>query len=299
VTLRAATENDFDAIAGLFEASVAMYEELVFEPEQLRLWLTSPRLDLERDVRLYFDDAQLVGYVDVDAIGEDPVRWWCDVRLHPDTDIGKVTPPLLAWAEERAGPGLLRTWSPTRLEPLKREFIRRGMRRIRGSYRMEIELNDLETPAVPTGIQIRPLGPGQERIAYEVHEETFVDSWDNVSEPYEEWLHYLVNAESFDPTMWFLAWDGSEAAAVEICRVREDTGWVGVLGVRRAWRRRGLGRAFLLHAFHEFKRRGLKRAGLGVDAESLTGAHRLYESVGMHVVRQLEFFEKPLARGAP
>lgn len=295
MTLRPARPEDFDAIAQLFEAGVGIYEELAFEPEQLRLWLTSPRLDLERDVRLLFDDSGLLGYVDVDQIGENPVRWWCDVRLHPDADFERIVPELLAWAEERAGPGVMRTWCPSRLVPLRREFERRGLNRIRASYRMEIELDDLPTPVLPAGIQIRTLKSGQERIAYEVHEETFADSWDHVSEPYDEWLHYLVKAESFDPTLWFLAWDGSEPAAVEICRVRDDVGWVGVLGVRRAWRKRGLGRALLLHAFHEFKRRGLERAGLGVDAESLTGAHRLYESAGMHVARQLDFFEKPLA----
>jgi ribosomal protein S18 acetylase RimI-like enzyme len=294
VTLRPATLDDFDAIAGLFSAGIEIYEELAFEPEQLRLWLTSPRLDLNRDVRLLYEDSALLGYVDVDPIGEDPVRWWCDVRLHPDADFAQIVPELLAWAEERSGPGVMRTWCPSRLEPLRREFERRGLRRIRGSYRMEIELDDLPEPVVPAGIEIRTLEAGQERVAYEVHEETFADSWDHVSEPYEEWRHYLVEAESFDPTLWFLAWDGSEPAAVEICRVRDDVGWIGVLGVRRRWRNRGLGRALLLCAFHEFKRRGLQWAGLGVDAESLTGAHRLYESAGMRVARQLDFFEKPL-----
>jgi mycothiol synthase len=77
--------------------------------------------------------------------------------------------------------------------------------------------------------------------------------------------------------------------------VRDGVGWVGILGVLRDWRRRGIGRALLLHSFDEFRRRGLPRAGLGVDAESLTGANRLYESVGMHVVRRLDFFDKQLA----
>jgi mycothiol synthase len=295
VRLRPATLDDFDAIAELFRAGVEIYEELAFDPEELRLWLTSPRLELERDVRLAYEGDRLVGYVDVDPIGENPIRWWSDVRLHPEAEFSAVAPKLLEWVEGRVHGGVLRTWTPAALERLRREYERRGMRRIRGSYRMEIDLNDLRTPVVPAGIEIRTLEEGQERIAYEVHEETFVDSWDHVSEPYEEWLHYLVKAESFDPTLWFLAWDGAEPAAVEICRVRDDIGWIGVLGVRRAWRKRGLGRALLLHAFDEFKRRGLDRAGLGVDAESLTGAHRLYESVGMHVARQLDFFEKPLA----
>lgn len=294
MSLRPATRDDFDAIAELYESGVELYEELAFEREELLLWLTSSRRDLARDVRLLFDGPRLVGYVDVDPTGENPVRWWCDVRLRPDADIAAVAPELLAWAETRAGAGVLRTWSPRRLEALAHVYESRGMRRIRASYRMEIDLDELEDPVYPAGIDVRTLAQGEERVAYEVHDETFVDSWDHVTEPYEEWLHYLVEAESFDPTIWFLAWDGAEPAGVAICRLRDGLGWVAVLGVRRAWRKRGLGRALLLHAFHEFRRRGLKRAGLGVDAESLTGAHRLYESVGMRVVRQLEFYEKPL-----
>jgi ribosomal protein S18 acetylase RimI-like enzyme len=49
-----------------------------------------------------------------------------------------------------------------------------------------------------------------------------------------------------------------------------------------------------LHAFHEFRRRGFHAAALGVDAESLTGANRLYESAGMRVVRQSDVYEKAL-----
>ena len=72
-------------------------------------------------------------------------------------------------------------------------------------------------------------------------------------------------------------------------------GWVGVLGVRKAWRKRGLGRALLLHSFGDFRDRGAARVGLGVDAENTTGAVRLYESAGMHVVRRMDTYERPLA----
>lgn len=71
-------------------------------------------------------------------------------------------------------------------------------------------------------------------------------------------------------------------------------GWVGTLGVRRPWRRRGLGLALLQHAFGEFRRRGMSRAGLDVDAENTTGAVALYEHAGMHVERRRDTFEKAL-----
>jgi ribosomal protein S18 acetylase RimI-like enzyme len=71
-------------------------------------------------------------------------------------------------------------------------------------------------------------------------------------------------------------------------------GWVESLAVRRAWRRRGLGRALLLHAFRAFHGRGSTAAGLSVDAENPTGALRLYESVGMRAVQTRVIYEKPL-----
>jgi ribosomal protein S18 acetylase RimI-like enzyme len=69
------------------------------------------------------------------------------------------------------------------------------------------------------------------------------------------------------------------------------------LGVRRPWRKRGLGLALLNHAFGEFYLRGKRKAGLGVDAENLTGALKLYEKAGMHVHKQFDMFEKELRPG--
>jgi hypothetical protein len=55
--------------------------------------------------------------------------------------------------------------------------------------------------------------------------------------------------------------------------------------------------ALLLHSFNEFYRRGSRKAGLGVDASSLTGATRLYERAGMHVARQYDSYQKELRPG--
>jgi hypothetical protein len=49
-----------------------------------------------------------------------------------------------------------------------------------------------------------------------------------------------------------------------------------------------------MHTFREFYDRGLPRVTLGVDAESPTGATKLYESVGMEVEQENVVFEKAL-----
>jgi ribosomal protein S18 acetylase RimI-like enzyme len=74
-------------------------------------------------------------------------------------------------------------------------------------------------------------------------------------------------------------------------------GWVGSLGVLRPWRKRGLGLALLRHSFNEFYRRGKRKVGLGVDAQNLTGALRLYENAGMHVHKAFDQYEKELRPG--
>ena len=96
-----------------------------------------------------------------------------------------------------------------------------------------------------------------------------------------------------------IAWDGRSAqiAGFSQNRYRMGIGWIGTLGVRRPWRKRGLGLALLRHAFNEFYRRGKHKVGLGVDAQNLTGALRLYESAGMHVDQASDRYEKELRPG--
>jgi len=72
---------------------------------------------------------------------------------------------------------------------------------------------------------------------------------------------------------------------------------LGCLGVRRPWRRLGLGFALLKHAFRQLHDRGKVGACLGVDAENPTGATRLYESAGMRVARSEAVYEKLLRTG--
>ncbi len=57
-------------------------------------------------------------------------------------------------------------------------------------------------------------------------------------------------------------------------------GWVDLLGVLPTHRGRGIASALLLDAMRRYRDEGMATAGLGVDAENVTGALRLYESLG-------------------
>ena len=114
---------------------------------------------------------------------------------------------------------------------------------------------------------------------------------------FERWSLQKFDRQDFDPSLWLVAWDGDQIAGFSQNRLRMGIGWVGTLGVRAAWRKRGLGEARLLHSFDNFYQRGIKTIGLGVDASSLTGALKLYESAGMRVLREFKMFENELRPG--
>jgi ribosomal protein S18 acetylase RimI-like enzyme len=58
-----------------------------------------------------------------------------------------------------------------------------------------------------------------------------------------------------------------------------------------------LGLALLQHTFRAYYQQGKDKVALGVDAESLTGATRLYEKAGMKVVRETNTYEIELRAG--
>lgn len=280
-------------------------------------WLL-PKFDLETATRIALTpEGKIVGYIEVWDIDEIPVRIWVWGRVHPDYEELGLGTFLMRWAEKRARktmdkvPGDLKVTmqagSFSSYKPAHNLFHDLGMETIRHFYTMAIELDgDPAEPQWPGGIQVRSLASEEEvRDVVWAIEDAFKDHWGYVENPFEEeyqrWLHFIRNDEKFDPSLWFLAMDGGEIAGISLCKKQSnedpDMGWIDVLGVRRPWRKRGLGLALLHHSFTEFHRRGKSRVGLGVDADSLTGATRLYERAGMKPIRQFTVSEKVLQLG--
>jgi mycothiol synthase len=288
-----------DELAELSDLINRDSEELYGGPEEsvesMRMWLTSPKLNPETDIRVAVADGAFRGYADID---DDPHPiYWADLRV-PPSESDEVRFALADWIErrgkERAGE-LLRFHVASTDEPMIRLLEARGYRLIRHFYRMRIELDrEPSKPEWPGGITVRTATSADTEPAYEAHQEAFEDHWEHARMPFAEWQHWLMS-EGYNPSLWFLAEDRGELAAVSFCREHEGEkglGWVSVLGVRRNWRRQGLGRALLLHSFHEFRRRGFHAAALGVDAASETGANRLYEGAGMRVIRRSDVYER-------
>jgi ribosomal protein S18 acetylase RimI-like enzyme len=171
----------------------------------------------------------------------------------------------------------------------------RGYRTVRHYYVMKIEVGDaLPEPEWPPGVELRTFSPGDARELYGTDREAFAEDWSRPERSFEEWWSHVGEAEKFDPDLTFLAWDGDRLAGYSICGLAFGGGIVNLLGVRREWRRRGLGLALLRHSFRELRARAVDVVSLGVDASNPTGATRLYERAGMSVLFQSDVYEREL-----
>lgn len=299
--LRPPREDEFDAILELINAhQLAAFGEADVTAEELRLWFSEPNVDIDRDIRVLERDGRLVGYVDVDPNDDEPPKWWCDLKIDPNVDAEEVAAELVRWLEERAGDGVLRIWTGSNDARVLDVAAKLGFVPARHSYRMEIDLEgDEREPVWPDGLSLRTVAEGEERDVYDLVKEVWRDTSDPMDETFEEWAHWTVKTPSYDPSLWFLALDGDDVAGFSLCRQDQNdsnAGYIAILGVRRRWRRKGLGEALLLHSFRVFRQRGYGRATLGVDASSPTGATRLYERAGMRVYRTTVLLDRPVRR---
>lgn len=173
----------------------------------------------------------------------------------------------------------------------------RGYRQVRVFGRMVTSLDrQLDEPRWPPGIVVRHFQRGADEAAvHAATEEAFRDHFRPDAMNLDEWLSFRFERSDLDLGLWWVAWAGDEVAGSLLAFETPLGGYIDELSVRRPWRRAGVGRALLLQAFAELRRRGQPQAFLGVDTVNPTGAMRLYESVGMTLrKRPILLFEKLL-----
>lgn len=314
-TVRAPTVDDAAAIAELVnEVSVAEAGIPWTTTEETRDELTSPeRAGPSPDVLLIDEDGSVAGYLE--SWTSDPAERSLVAFVRPALWGRGLNAWLVrhgeVWANEQSqasdSPFVLRLSRFITNEAAGRLFASLGYHYVRTFWVMRVDLGGSRVEAPdPSGVAVRPFDPGSdvERV-YDALREAFDDHWGGPFHSLERWRHRSIDGEgaNFDPTLWFVAEQDGEVVGAICCAAStpraEDTGEVGYLAVRRPWRRRGVALALLLTAFEELRRRGIPRCELSVDAESQTGATRLYERAGMKVAYGWEVWEKTLVRQPP
>jgi ribosomal protein S18 acetylase RimI-like enzyme len=296
----AVDEADHSGGAGTLQDTERLFEDSWVNPETDTLLALTPEGQAA---------ALVCVFLNPQPVEEARAFIWDDV--HPAHRGRGLEAFALEWGEARgrqrlrAAPGplprVLRTGSPDHLPQRLALVESRGFRPIRYFYRMRRDLSQpIPDHRLPEGLTLRTYGPELSEALREAFNESFADHWSFEPVTEEDWRIFFVERETFRPDLTFVVMDGGEIAAHSLNRVDPEEnarqglkeGWVGQLGTRRAWRKRGIATALLCASMRAFKAEGLDYATLGVDAENLTGALAIYERLGFVVVKRFIAFAK-------
>lgn len=320
-TIRPATIDDVAAAATIWKAiSIDMGQPEEPDLDDMRNDWQRPEFDITNSVRVVEDaQGQAVAVASLWDLGKPPVHPELDVNVHPDHTGKGIEEHLFAWLEDTGQRVLERvpedarvtfeTGTHTGYTPHEQLYERLGYEPTRYWLRMKIDMDAAPPVAqVAEGFSIRTFNyPDELEAMVRAQTEAFHDHYGHIEQPIEyrieRWGQALAKDRLMDPSLFFLAVEDAtgEIAALSLCRNEEwgvpEHAYVNVLGVRPAYRKRGLGLAMLHHTFGEFWKRGRKMVTLHVDADSITGATRLYERAGMHADQKWVSYEKLVRDG--
>jgi mycothiol synthase len=166
-------------------------------------------------------------------------------------------------------------------------------------YRVRFTLVDLtcdpatapEGPPLPAGLELRDVQPAHHTLIHAALMASFADAgFGQQRYSYDEYLD-----DSQDTSLWLIAWDGDQVAAVLITeRLADgsvDTPWVAVLP---AWRRRGVAAGLLGLSLRRLAALGVREARIRTVQENLNDTLSLYGKAGYRVVKRQPRYSKPM-----
>lgn len=299
-TVRAAASADIPPLTEMLIAvDVHDFGKPDTEPEMITDDWSRSSFDVIRDTWLILTDAgQIAAYANTHKGG-------ADLQVHPEHRDQGLEPYLIEAAEIRTleqaaergetSEPVIRFWANLQNPELRRQFADGGYREIRQIHRMQIDMEQAPPePQWPAGVTVRPFRVGEDEARFcEAINVSFAHNWNFTPRTVEDFVT-RTQQESFDPRLWLLAFEGEALIGVINGQVFLDFGWIPQLAVLPRARKRGIGASLLLASFGECWRQGLRTVSLAVDSENESGAHRLYEKVGMRTVRSHVRVEKQL-----
>ena len=261
--------------------------------------------DPTTDVRLATLESELVGYVRTMHLpsNERLERCYLIGSVHPDHRGRGIGRELMTWAVQRATEQLRSSNNPLekylRVElhesagAARSLFNRLGFREARQFEELLRPLTELPAFLEPPGVRIVPWPDDRDEEVLLVKNAAFADHWGSTPTPLHMWTSWVRGFGSYVEQS-FVALDDEDRVVAYSLNHRTPAddeilgrrdGWIDNLGTLPEWRGRGIASALIVRSLHAFATAGLTHASLGVDKDSLTGAIRLYKSLGFVVNR--------------
>lgn len=254
--------------------------------------------DRERDVIVALLDDGVIGYGYLTVLpGAHIHRCYLWGGIHPDHRYSGLGSAMLDRLTEMAtermaefadAPVALRAYVPTTDTTLEAMFDTRGWTAVRWFDDLHRPVNPVPSVPEPEDITITSWDASRTDELREVKNAAFADHWGSEPSTEQEW-HQLTDGGAARLQWSTMALDRT-GRIVGLCLVHRHDADDDVLGTTYAWidklatlaehRGHGIAAALILVTMQHLADAGIAHVALGVDSNSPTGAHRLYERLG-------------------
>jgi mycothiol synthase len=308
LTFRSFEDGDAAPVAALFNAmEVAVGAHPGFGDAMIRSFMAELG-DVSLDSRCVIAaTGEIVGFAAVESPPSGGYRGQIYGGVLPQWQDKAIGRDLLAWqldrlAAIRRANGPQAEWSAESATNVKDTASIRLYERFQMSprrYWFDMEASTKSAPAVDMPVDVRSVPFEAEHVArvHAAHMEAFVDHFGFQHRDFDDWRLQTVEAEHFRSDLSRVALDGDEIAAYVLSydEALDERAYIGQVGTRPGWRRRGLAGALLADVLMAAEKAGKTTASLGVDADSPTGAVGVYERVGFAIVSKSVSYAKAIS----
>ena len=270
---------------------------------KLEYQFSTPSLDTTRDLSLWVDRQQLVGFGMLsDITSGDPFDIVLTMMLHPDSEATDVSAKIIAWAEARSREIAQIRNSHAMLcmrvdegDAKQRSLLEHhGFSVQRQFLAMEYSFhNSLPAPVFPPGFEFCLADRERDvEACVDVYNDSFNDHWNHhpltierlkyaFSDPdYCEDLNVAI--KNADGT--FVAFGYGVIDPEENRRTGRKVGLMLVGGTRQEYRKQGIFRSILHYGLYQIQKSGMEVGCLYVDAMHSIGLAKIYEAEGFRRV---------------
>ncbi|MET3370381.1 GNAT family N-acetyltransferase [Arthrobacter sp. M2012083] len=316
---RPATMEDVDNWAGLIARTAAVENPVWYEKHgDLVHVLESTKNPPETSTLLGLDSdgvARAYGRITKNPAGDKATGMAC---VDPEWQQRGIGSAVLVWQEGQvrtrfqSDQAMGHTTAPPRLRIQTEEqhehqatlLMGHGYGAVRWFNEMHRPLSQ-QLPEAPlsAGLELRTLDPSLFEPVRQAHNDAFRDHWGSEPRDEESWRFTLEEPTArHDLSAVVIDSDTGEVAGYQLTSFDPDSaanrgfkeGYTELLGVRRAYRGRGIAQALLADAMQRYASAGMNVASLDVDSANPTGALQLYLGMGYAPVNRSMTWEKML-----
>jgi ribosomal protein S18 acetylase RimI-like enzyme len=306
--VRTYLDSDAEALADFDNAQLAVVGiPPRTTPDEVRWWFSGGLIrDAATDSRLVLDDdGALIAFGTVSTPPTDGYRVFLAGGVDPAHRGRGLGREMFEWQLTRAGEihaaaGAADKWvieSSGDLRDADRLalYARYGLAPARWWFHMEMDPADVGPAALPEGITAAPYRDSDAKALHATAEEAFIGHYGSETHSFEEWADLMVRGDdAFRPGLSLIARDGDEVVAFTLGYASVgDSLWIGEVGTRARWRRRGIAGALLAEMLRRAAAAGMTNAYLDVDSDNAHGASRVYEGLGFRTTDRWVTVNRP------